>query len=296
MKAHRRPVSGCGSQRMLHALERRSHPADHGPSFASLYSPFCRYATSSPDRGKSLLAGGGQLSCNFRTGQIKNPPSECSGSNHIRHSYRMGPATTTTAASGRCREELLGQRPARRTCRPRHARMLGAATRGTKKEPTGLFFAACGRPCSFDSSYGLHETATTLDIPGRWDPRTKQQPTGLIAYPAAQGRAVSGCGSQRMLHALERRSHSADHGPSFASLFPPLAAVSSAAIPVRVKLKTPLRNAAAATTLDIPSRWDPRANQSPTGALVAVLRTAALFDSRTGQIKNALAQCAKAFL
>ena len=27
----------------------------------------------------------------------------------------------------------------------------------TKKEPTGLFFAACGRPCSFDSSYGLHE-------------------------------------------------------------------------------------------------------------------------------------------
>ena len=27
----------------------------------------------------------------------------------------------------------------------------------TKKEPTGLFFAACRRPCSFDSSYGLHE-------------------------------------------------------------------------------------------------------------------------------------------
>ena len=51
-----------------------------------------------------------------------------------------------------------------------------------------------------------------------------------------------------------------------------------------------------ASTLDIPSRWDPRANQSPTGALVAVLRTAALFDSRTGQIKNALARCAKAFL
>ena len=36
----------------------------------------------------------------------------------------------------------------------------------------------------------------------------------------------------------------------------PLAAVSSAAIPVRVKLKTPLRIAAAATTVDIPSRWD----------------------------------------
>ena len=138
--------------------------------------------------------------------------------------------------------------------------------------------------------------ASTVDIPTGWEPRTKQQPTGLIAYPAAQGRAVSGCGSQRMLHALERRSHSADHGPSFASLFPPLAAVSSAAIPVRVKLKIPRANVAATTTVDIPSRWDPRANQSPTGALVAALRTAALFDSRMGQIKNALAQCAKAFL
>ena len=90
----------------------------------------------------------------------------------------------------------------KKASRPRHARMLGAATRGTKKEPTGL-----------------------------------------IAYPAAHRRPVSGCGSQRMLHALKRRSHPADHGPSFASLFPPLAAVSSAAIPVRVKLKTPLRNA-----------------------------------------------------
>ena len=72
----------------------------------------------------------------------------------------------------------------------------------------------------------------------------------------AHRRPVSGCGSQRMLHALERRSHPADHGPSFASLFPPLAAVSSAAIPVRVKLKIPRANAAAATTLDIPTGWD----------------------------------------
>ena len=181
---------------------------------------------------------------------------------------------------------------------------------------------------------------------------------------ALRRRPVPGCGSQRMLHALERRSHPADHGPSFASLFPPLAAVSSAAIPVWVKLKIPRANAAAATTLDIPTgwdlqqrrprpvadagrscwgsgqqdasaaqgtrgcwepqlgalkrahwalfcrlraavflrflvrvktaattvdipgRWDPRANQSPTGALVAVLRTAALFDSSYGLHKK----------
>ena len=50
-----------------------------------------------------------------------------------------------------------------------------------------------------------------------------------------------------------------------------------------------------ATPLDIPSRWDPRANQSPTGALVAVLRTAALFNSRTGQIKNPPSECSRDF-
>ena len=202
-------AKGSGGEKGSPAAWQHFEKSERCAGNAFLYSPFCRYATSSPDRGKSLLAGGGQLSCNSRAGQIKNALAQCSGSNHIRHSYRTGPATTTTAASGRCREELLGQRPARRKCRPRHARMLGAATRGTKKEPTGLFFAACGRPCSFDSSYGLHETATTVDIP---------------------------------------------------------------------------------------TDWDPRANQSPSGALVAVLRTAALFDSRTGQIKNALAHCAKAFL
>ena len=46
-----------------------------------------------------------------------------------------------------------------------------------------------------------------------------------------------------------------------------LAAVSSAAIPVRAKLKIPRANAAAATTLDIPSRWDPRTKQQPTGLI-----------------------------
>ena len=38
---------------------------------------------------------------------------------------------------------------------------------------------------------------------------------------------------------------------------------------------------AACTLLDIPSRWDPRAKQSHTMALFAMLRTAALFKSRT---------------
>ena len=43
---------------------------------------------------------------------------------------------------------------------------------------------------------------------------------------------------------------------------------------------------AACTLLDIPSRWNPRAKQSHTMALFAVLRTAALFKSRTETKKN----------
>ena len=135
----------------------------------------------------------------------------------------------------------MGQRPARRKCRPRHARMLGAATRGTKQQPHWGF--GCG---------------------------------------AAHRRPVSGCGSQRMLHALERRSHSTDHGPSFASLFPPLAAVSSAAIPVRVKLKIPRANATAVTTVDVPSRWDPNTKKEPTGLFFAACGWPCSFDSSYG--------------
>ena len=147
----------------------------------------------------------------------------------------------------------------------------------------------------------LFQAGKNAEKPGRRAPERVPLPGFLsinwhvVFKTKAHRRPVPGCGSQRMLHALERRSHSADHGPSFASLFPPLAAVSSAAIPVRVKLKIPRANAAAATTVDIPTGWDPRANQSPTGALVAVLRTAALFDSRAGQIKNPPSECSRDF-
>ena len=48
-------------------------------------------------------------------------------------------------------------------------------------------------------------------------------------YRAAPFLYVSpGCGSQRLLRPLVRASHPAGRGPSFASLFPPLAAVGSA--------------------------------------------------------------------
>ena len=44
--------------------------------------------------------------------------------------------------------------------------------------------------------------AFLVDIPEDWEPRAKQQPTGLIAYPAAQGRAV-----QVLLSAQKKKRH-----------------------------------------------------------------------------------------
>ena len=85
-------------------------------------------------------AGCGRRRCNSRTGQIKNAL-----------------ARTATPV-----DIPIGWDP------------------NTKKEPTGLFFSACGRPCSFDSSYGLHDAATTVDVPTGWDPRANQSPTGAL--------------------------------------------------------------------------------------------------------------------
>ena len=46
----------------------------------------------------------------------------------------------------------------------------------TKKEPTGLFFAACGRPCSFDSSFGLHKKLLDPKIEELFMTRTGIEP------------------------------------------------------------------------------------------------------------------------
>ena len=141
-----------------------------------------------------MLAGGGQLSCNSRTGQIKNALAQCA------------------------------------------------------------------------------KAATTVDVPSRWDPRANQSPTGaLVAVlrTAALSRVVvsSVCFTpwSGVRIPLTTAPASLPCTPLFVAMrhLPPtggslcsLAAVSSAAIPVRVKLKTPLRNAAAATTVDIPTGWD----------------------------------------
>ena len=50
-------------------------------------------------------------------------------------------ATTTTAANGGNREELLGQRPARRACRPRHD-----ADAGCRNPISGAHYKSSGSP------------------------------------------------------------------------------------------------------------------------------------------------------
>ena len=76
--------------------------------------------------------------------------------------------------------------------------------------------------------------ATTVDIPEDWDPRAKQQSTGLIAYGAAR-RRPAGLWLPASASCLGRRSRLAGHGPNNDSLFLPQAAVVIVAIPVRVK-------------------------------------------------------------
>ena len=133
---------------------------------------------------------------------------------------------------------------------------------------------------------GLHETASTLDIPSRWDLQQRRP------RPVADaGRSCWGSGQQDARAAQgtrgcwEPQPEALSNSPLDCCLPP----AGGRAVRFLVRVKT------AATTVDIPGRWDPRANQSPTGALVAVLRTAALFDSRAGQIKNPPSECSRDF-
>ena len=122
------------------------------------------------------------------------------------------------------------------------------------------------RPCA-----NAQTTATPLDIPTGWDPNTKKEPTGLIAYPAAQGRAVPGCGSQHLLRALIGTRILLAAAPTSPSCSCRRQRSAPLRFPYGSNKKTRANALAAATPVDIPTGWDPRANQSPTGALVTVL-------------------------
>ena len=85
------------------ALERALHPAGHGPNSSSLHSLFCRYATSSPDRGKSLAAGRSRRRC-IISGRIIYNRAMPGGLRTARHCVFTGKAVTACADAGSLRE------------------------------------------------------------------------------------------------------------------------------------------------------------------------------------------------
>ena len=134
----------------------------------------------------------------------------------------------------------------------------------TKQQPTGLIACRLRAAVLFDpsspqdkkmtSSLSLRSSAAAVpvDIPDSWDPRTKQQPTGLIAC--------------RLRAAV---------------LFDP-----SSPQDKKMTSSLSLRSSAAAVPVDIPDSWDPRTKQQPTGLIACRLRAAVLFDPSSPQDKK----------
>ena len=125
--------------------------------------------------------------------------------------------------------------------------------------------------------------SSSVDIPTGWDPRTKQQRRVALAdFSAAPWRGFE----------------KSERGPNSSSLFQPLAAVVAVALGWLLALpaagprcSNPSRSQsqrvtyahakkAAASTVDIPTGWDPRTKQQPTGLIAyPACGRAALFES-----------------
>jgi len=95
-------------------------------------------------------------------------------------------ATTTTAASGGNREELLGQRPARRECRPRHEADAGCrnpeAAEAIPNRPASKKAAAKWQ--AFGGSCAAHgDAAAQWTFCAIYDFSVKKTAAGLIFWP-----------------------------------------------------------------------------------------------------------------
>ena len=106
-----------------------------------------------------------------------------------------------------------------------------------------------------------------VDIPTRWEPRAKQSRTvALLTALCAALRVAFADFSSAPWRGLEK----SERCPNNSSLFRPQAAVVVVAVRAlyRHQQKIPRPNGLAASLLvDIPRRWEPRTNQSPTGLI-----------------------------
>ena len=111
---------------------------------------------------------------------VPTPPSLPLDSTH------PATATTTTAASGGNREELLGQRPARRECRPRHEADAGCrnpeAAEAIPNRPASKKAAAKWQ--AFGGSCAAHgDAAAQWTFCAIYDFSVKKTAAGLIFWP-----------------------------------------------------------------------------------------------------------------
>ena len=132
--------------------------------------------------GKITIRGGGMLSPikkQFRNARMRFGTAI----QNILSALYAQSTTTTTAASGGNREELLGQRPARRACRPRHDADAG-----------------CRNPIAagIQNRFTCPPAAPPARLSGRADgslPRQRSRPraarTGRWRFPRPGGRADS---------------------------------------------------------------------------------------------------------
>ena len=112
-----------------------------------------------------------------------------------------------------------------------------------------------------------HQTVVIpVDIPSRWEPRAKQSRTvALLTALCAALRVAFADFSSAPWRGLEK----SERCPNNSSLFRPQAAV--VVVAVRVLYRPPQKNPqtewSASFLVDIPSRWEPRAKQQPTGLI-----------------------------
>ena len=132
--------------------------------------------------GKITIRGGGML-FSHKKAVPKRPQAFRNCYKNILSAFYAQSATTTTAASGENREELLGQRPARRECRPRHDADAG-----------------CRNPIAagIQNRFTCPPAAPPARLSGRGDgspPRQRSRPraarTGRWRFPRPGGQADS---------------------------------------------------------------------------------------------------------
>ena len=167
------------------ALGRTSHPAGRGPSLSSLFLPLAAVASAAKiekDRHTNVK----RQSPTVDIPEDWNPRAKQQPTGLIALLRRLRVALANFSAAPDRALKNWSAAPASPPCFRRWRRsalLLFKSRCGDRKRPAHECVPAHPAPESKRQS-------PTVDIPEDWDPRAKQQPTGLIACSAAQSRPV----------------------------------------------------------------------------------------------------------